>query len=335
MGVRVAPRPRPGALRRVLLVVVLLLAGGCAADRHGSGWAALRHPFRGARLFLSTDTQAADWQRRHGARWLDPITRTPQSLWLTGPRDVDGLPPVLRAAATRHELPVLVVYDIPDLDCAGAGHGAADASAYRDLIGRLTARLAPSHVVVVLEPDAVASDCFDAARAAMLADAVRRLARAGHSVYLDAGNSRWRPPEEMAGRLRSAGIAAAEGFAVNVSNRQSTADSQRYAAALSRLLGGREAVIDTSRNGLPAPPGDAWCNAEPQALGQPPTTSPRLDRVAALLWIKAPGESDGSCAGGRAPGVFLPRQARSLIAGSPWVPAGARAAAEAAAPPDR
>jgi endoglucanase len=333
MGIRVPRRPRPGAVRRVLLVAVLLLTGGCAVGRHGTGYATLRHPFRGARLFLSADTQAADWQRRHGAGWLDPITRTPQSRWLTGPQDVDDLAPVLRAADTRHELLVLVVYDIPDLDCAGAGHGAADAGAYRNLIERLIARLTPAHVVIVLEPDAVAADCFDAARAAMLSDAVRRLARAGHAVYLDAGNSHWRPPEEMAGRLRSAGIAAAEGFSVNVSNRQSTADSQRYAAALSRLLGGREAVIDTSRNGLPAPPGDAWCNAEPQALGQPPTTSPRLDRVAALLWIKAPGESDGSCAGGRAPERFLPRQARTLITGSPWVSAPDRRAAEAARPP--
>lgn len=70
---------------------------------------------------------------------------------------------------------------------------------------------------------------------------------------------------------------------MNVSNRQSTADSGRWAASLATLVGGREAIIDTSRNGLPAPPADQWCNSAHQGRGQPPTTDPGMDKVAALL----------------------------------------------------
>lgn len=85
------------------------------------------------------------------------------------------------------------------------------------------------------------AECFDDDRADLLADAVNTLASGGQHVYLDAGHPRWHDPGEMAGRLAEAGIAGAEGFSVNVSNRQSTADSSRWAATLSTLVGGREA----------------------------------------------------------------------------------------------
>jgi endoglucanase len=324
---------RSWLLRLIVVAIVLTIAVLADGPRPGAGYASLHHPFRGRTLFLDTDSQPAAWQQQHGGHWLDPIVRTPRARWLTGPGDIDGLAPVLRAAQRQHTLPVMVAYYIPDLDCAGPGHGAADAAAYGYWIRRLVARLGSNRVVVILEPDAVASACFDGARAAMLSDAVRRLSRAGQSVYLDAGNSQWRTPQEMAVRLRSAGIAQAEGFSVNVASRESTMDSQRYAVALSKLVGDREAIIDTSRNGLPPPPDDQWCNAEPQALGQPPTTHPGLPRIAALLWVKEPGESDGACGGGIAAGVFLPRQARTLIVNSPWVPGPARHLAAAARPP--
>ncbi|MBQ0892664.1 glycoside hydrolase family 6 protein [Micromonospora sp. U56] len=138
----------------------------------------------------------------------------------------------------------------------------------------------------------------------------------------------------MAGRLRRSGVARAEGFAVNVANRHSTADSHRWGLRLSELVGGREMVIDTSRDGLPAPPDDQWCNPIRQALGQPPTTEPGLARVAALLWIKSPGESDGRCGRGEpAAGAFWPAQARTLVANAPWLPAAARRAAADATTP--
>ncbi|MFD2763589.1 glycoside hydrolase family 6 protein [Micromonospora eburnea] len=323
-------RVRLAATLTAVLLTALTGCGGSDAE-----YAPLRHPFRGATLLVDTDSPAAHWRDDHHAAWLDPIARTPQAHWLTGPEDLADLRPYLAAARARKALPVVVIYHIPNLDCAGPdGGGASGPAAYARFVRRVTEVLGDSRAAVILEPDGVAAECFDDARARMLAEATRTLADAGHHVYLDAGHPHWRAAEETAERLHRSGIARAEGFSVNVANRQSTADSHRWGRRVSDLVGGREMVIDTSRNGLAAPPGDQWCNASPQALGQPPTTEPRLDRVAALLWIKNPGESDGPCGRGEpAPGVFSPAQARALIAAAPWLPAAARGAAAQASPP--
>ncbi|MFJ8579291.1 glycoside hydrolase family 6 protein [Micromonospora sp. NPDC093277] len=320
-------------LAATLTAVLLAALPGC--NRVDPEYTPLRHPFRGATLLVDTDSPAQHWREDHHAAWLDPIARTPQAHWLTGPEDLADLRPYLDAARARRALPVVVIYHIPNLDCAGPdGGGASGPTAYAQFIGRTAQVLGASRAAVILEPDGVAAECFDNARARLLADATRTLADAGNHVYLDAGHPRWRPAEETAERLHRAGIARAEGFSVNVANRQSTTDSQRWGRRVSDLVGGREMVIDTSRNGLAAPPHDEWCNASPQALGQLPTTEPKLDRVAALLWIKNPGESDGPCGKGEpAPGVFSPAQARTLIAATPWLPAAARRAAAHASPP--
>ncbi|WP_314614146.1 glycoside hydrolase family 6 protein [Streptomyces stackebrandtii] len=66
----------------------------------------------------------------------------------------------------------------------------------------------------------------------------------------------------------------------------------------------RHFVIDTSRNGLGAwtpEPGkysgdpEIWCNAPGRGLGARPTADTGVPLVDAYLWIKIPGESDGSC----------------------------------------
>ncbi|MFB9237928.1 glycoside hydrolase family 6 protein [Plantactinospora siamensis] len=321
-------------LRSVMAALLTVTIGGCAADRGGEpSYAPLRHPFRGARLFLDTDTLAADWQQQHRAGWLDPIVRTPQVRWVTGPEDVPDLVPMLAAARRQHALPVLALYWIPDLDCSGGG--APNAGAYDRWIRDVVRTLGDTRSAIVLEPDAVASDCFDKARAALLTRTVRTLAEAHHYVYLDAGHSRWNDPAETGRRLRKAGIDQAEGFAVNVSNRQPTAASHSWAVEVSKLVGDREAVIDTSRNGLPPPADDDWCNTARQGLGRPPTTDPGLDRVAALLWVKNPGETDGPCGDDRSNGVFVPAQARTLIMNASWLPAAARRAAATADAPAR
>jgi endoglucanase len=63
-------------------------------------------------------------------------------------------------------------------------------------------------------------------------------------------------------------------------------------------------VIDTSRNGLGAwtpEPGkysgdpEVWCNAPGRGVGPRPTADTGVPLVDAYLWIKTPGESDGSC----------------------------------------
>jgi endoglucanase len=281
-------------------------------------YAPLRHPFAGARLYHDPTMAATRWQATHGAAWLAPITSQPQAHWLTGPRDLAALPTLARKARLQHALLVLVAYYLPNRDCTQFTQGAPTDGAYDAWIGQLIDDLAGTRAVVILEPDAVSATCFDAARAAVLRRSILRLEDAGQDVYLDAGHPRWRPTGEMAVRLIESGIQYAEGFSVNVSNRFSTDESYRWGRELSDLVGDRDFVIDTSRNGLGPPPGGAWCNPPDQALGEAPSTDPNRPGLAALLWIKPPGESDGPC-GGEHTYLFSPTQARNLILNSPAV----------------
>ena len=331
-------------LRRLLVTLVVLTstlsACGNRPDTTLHPWppriryAPLEHPFRDAKLLVDADTGAARWQRDHGAGWLDPITTRPQARWLTGPADLVKLPMLARRARQQGALPVLVAYYVPNRGCTHGRDGAPSAGDYRRWTDRLVQDLGPTRAVIIMEPDAVPADCFTARRAALLKATVKRLAAAGQYVYLDAGHPAWRSTGEMAGRLLRSGIQYAQGFSVNVANRQTTRQSYRWGRELSDLVGDREFVIDTSRNGLGPPPNelgrnDEWCNPSQQALGQPPTTRTTLNGLGALLWIKLPGESDGICRGERTY-LFSPVQARRLIANSPWVPAEARRLAAAA-----
>jgi len=141
---------------------------------------------------------------------------------------------------------------------------------------RLVGHLGSTRAAIVVEPDAVAADCFNTRRAILLKHSVRRLANAGQYVDLDAGYARWRSTGEMAHRLLRAGIQYVQGFSVNVANRQTTRQSYRWGGSSRTSSAGAEFVIDTSRNGLGPPPDesdrdDESCNPRRQALGQAPT----------------------------------------------------------------
>lgn len=215
-------------------------------------------------------------------------------------------------------LPVLVAYAIPARDCGGYSAGGVNSpDGYRAWIRDLAAGIGDRRAAVVLEPDALAGiGCLAQAdqetRLALLAEAVDVLAaRPGVLVYLDAGHANWIGAAEMAGRLSEAGIARAQGFALNVSNFGSTADQVAYGSDLSARVGRKHFVIDTSRNGLGPAPGGEWCNPAGRALGQRPgtTTAPLVD---AHLWIKRPGESDGTCNGGPPAGQWWAEYALGL-----------------------
>ncbi|MFI6481686.1 glycoside hydrolase family 6 protein [Nonomuraea sp. NPDC050663] len=304
---------------RMLIVVLLIVLAGCsrAPDTTLKPWppqvayAPLRQPFKDAELHRDTDSAAMRYRLANGAAWLAPITGRPQARWINGPADLEPLRAVAAQARLQGTLPVLVAYYLPNRGCA-KDQGARNERAYQRYIGRLIRLLGATDAAVIMEPDAVPADCFTRERGALIAASVRRLAEAGHHVYIDAGHSAWRTTGETAERLLASGIQHAEGFAVNVSNRQSTDASYRWGRELSSLVGGREFVIDTSRNGLGPPPKNEWCNPGRQALGQEPTTQVVAPGLAALLWIKRPGESDGIC-GGEKTYLFSPRQARLLI----------------------
>ncbi len=276
--------------------------------------------------------------RTDEAEALAPLAGQPTATWFAGGED--PYPAVLElseAAAEAGELPVLVVYNVPGRDCGSySAGGASDIDAYLSYVGSFAAALEDRPAAVVLEPDAVPQAVVGcpgvdpAARYDMLAAAVEILGRQPATrVYLDAGNASWVDDlPALADALRRSGVDATDGFALNVSNYETTEDSVAYGVALSRALeAGAPAgtppvhfVVDTSRNGAgpPEESGDAegrWCNPPGRALGEPPTTSPEGERLDALLWIKQPGDSDGTCGGGPPAGQWWPEAAEELVSG--------------------
>ena len=284
-------------------------------------------PFAGRPLYREpwgpAHEQARAWrgERPDDAALIDRIAAQPTALWLGDwTRDVrEAAGQRVDAARADGSMPVLVAYNIPDRDCGQhSSGGAGGPDAYRDWIDELAAGLGGGPAAVVLEPDALAAlDCLPAARrderAALVSYAATRLSRRpGVAVYIDAGNPGWTAPAEMARRLREAGVGRARGFALNVANFHTTARSRAYGRAISRRAGGAPFVIDTGRNGAGPGLGGDWCNPSGRALGQAPTAQTADPAVDALLWIKRPGESDGTCNGGPPAGEWWPDGALSL-----------------------
>ncbi len=243
------------------------------------------------------------------ARWIGNWNTSVQN-------DVEAVTTTITAAGA---LPVFVAYNIPHRDCGGySGNDLTSAQAYRDWVTAFANGIGTRLAAVILEPDALAGmDCLSAidqqVRVDLLKFAIQTFASQGCiAVYLDAGHPHWQSAATMAQRLLAAGVAQAQGFSLNVSNFYLTADNVSYGTQLSGLVGGKHFIVDTARNGLGPAADAAWCNPAGRALGTRPTTATGNPLVDALLWIKAPGESDGPCNGAPAAGTWMPEYARGL-----------------------
>ena len=277
-------------------------------------------------------TAAQQWRqegRSADAAELDKIARQPVAHWVGGHADPTAATRrVVSQARAAGRTPVLVAYDIPHRDCGqySAG-GAANADGYRGFITQMAAGLGGTKAVVILEPDALAQALTKCGgqgelrgREALLAGAVSTLSAAGGEVYIDAGNPGFvTDTGQLADGLRHAGIDQAAGFALNVANFRTTEAVTSYGRKVSEQLGGTKFVIDTSRNGNgpyrgPAQP--TWCNPPGRALGTAPTRDTGDPRVAAYLWVKEPGASDGNCRGAPPAGAYMPDYALGLARAS-------------------
>jgi endoglucanase len=273
------------------------------------------NPLAGISFFASVPNvatrQADDYaaeDRDEDAAAIRHIGEQPTAVWFTGadPDAAARARTLVADAGRAGRMPVITVYNIPGRDCGSySAGGAEDAKQYRAWTDTLADALAGAPVLIVLEPDAVAQTVDGCAgppadRYALLDYAVTAFAaNAQARVYLDAGNSAWITDlERLADGLRAAGIARADGFALNVSNFETTAASAAYGTRLSGVLGGAHFVVDTSRNGNGPNPasGEArWCNPPGRGIGADPTTDTGVPLLDALLWVKRPGESDGEC----------------------------------------
>lgn len=276
------------------------------------------NPMAGARFWVdpnSSARQTADsWRatRPADAANMDKIASNSVAQWFGG-WSGDILTAVNNAvttASTAGAVPVLVAYDIPQRDCGGLSSGGTTVDGYKTWIAAFANGLGGRKAVVILEPDALAQmDCLSASdqatRVSLIQYAVSVLkAQTNSVVYIDGGNSAWKSASDQAARLARANVAAADGFALNVSNFQYTSNSIAYGKAISALIGGKHFVIDTGRNGLGPTADNQWCNPVGRGLGAASTAATADPAVDAYLWIKAPGESDGSCNGAPPAGAW-------------------------------
>lgn len=209
---------------------------------------------------------------------------------------------ILQQAESTGSIPVLAIYRLFLRDeTRRRAPTLAQVVGYKRWIQQLALALEHHKAIIILEPNALSmidegmprewqEFYFDALRFAVAT--LSRLPQA--LVYLDAGHAFWRKPVDMAILLARTGIDFVQGFAVNVSHFIDTQMSHAYGSEISGLLGGKPFVIDTSRNGVGIRDPENWCNPKGVGLGPLPRLNPRLARVDAFLWVKPPGESDGS-----------------------------------------
>lgn len=269
--------------------------------------------------------QANEWKttRPDDAAKMDFLAQQPTAKWIVTNQVLSVYNEVrdhINQATTGGELPVLVAYNIPGRDCNSySAGGASTAEGYKRWIENFSNGISGNKAVVILEPDALASiDCLDnksqEIRYTLLHHAVETLKKNARTlVYLDGGNSKWIEASVIAKRLERAGAYLADGFALNVSNFNTTQDSAIYGESVSNFIGGKHFVIDTSRNGSGPAPHFEWCNPHDRSLGPSPTTNTGNPLIDAYLWIKVPGESDGNCNGGPNAGEWWAEYALDLV----------------------
>jgi endoglucanase len=330
-----------GARASVAVAGVVLLLAGCSSsgddgDSDKPGANVSQQPKGTAPFWVNPDGNAADQVASYvedgkdgDAELVRKIAEQPTGEWVTPENAEDEARGFTEAAEKADRDALLVLYNIPHRDCGQfSGGGAADGNAYRAFIDQVAAGIGDRNATVILEPDAVlhlVDGCtpqeFHEERYDLLKGAVEKLKTLKNTkVYLDAGNAGWGKSDQIFEPLKLAGVEQADGFSVNVSNFYTTEDSTKYGKELSAKVGNKPFVIDTSRNGngpyTEGDPAENWCNPPDRALGEEPTTKTGDDLVDAYLWVKRPGESDGTCKGGPKAGEWWPEYALALAKAS-------------------
>lgn len=256
-------RRSPAGLAAILAVPILAISlSACGAGSFQSAAAPAQRafaptraelprgadPLAGQTLYVDPSGPAAVEARRlqaqgenSDARLLLRIASQPTATWFanSSPQVQAQVSALTTAAAKAGQTPVIVAYDIPARDCGGgySAGGASSPAAYLEWVARFAAGIGARPAVVILEPDAVPDaliGCLSSGavqtRLALLSQAVTILERDPRAtVYIDAGNAAWiQQRQRLASALRRAGIAQAQGFALNVANFQSTAASIAY-----------------------------------------------------------------------------------------------------------
>jgi endoglucanase len=178
-----------------------------------------------------------------------------------------------------------------------------------------------ARVVIAFEPDSLGTiDCLAPSRRddrlRMLRHGVDMLSQLPNAtVYLEAGASDWEPASRTAKQLRAIGVSKVRGFMLNVTHHDWTRANIQHGLEISRLVGGKHFIVNTSYNGR-GPIHyrrwisrtkhiwrriNVWCHPGLRGLGPAPTTATSHPLVDAYMYINRPGYSAGACNGGPLP----------------------------------
>lgn len=216
-------------------------------------------------------------------------------------------------------LPYFVLYNLPNRDL---GHyskgGASDATEYLLFLQEFCKGIEGHKPIVIYEPDALPhttlmEDKDSDYRINLIKAGLDTLTQESEAyVYVDIGHSNWLDPKDAAELITRVSNDRVRGFSVNVSNYRSTKECIEWALKICEYNKHWHFVIDTSRNGN-GPHGNDWCNPPGRHVGEVPTCKTGDEKCDAFLWIKIPGESDGTGNGGPRAGKFWPEMATELV----------------------
>jgi endoglucanase len=243
-----------GTLALTMAALVPTVAGAAEEDGGLAGSDLWLNPY-------STTLEAAQslsGQARADAQLLGSI---PSADWITTGTPAEAqaaVDAIVDAASARHEMPVIVAYDLPYRDCAqySAG-GALNPADYKAWIDGVAAGIGGRDATVILEPDGLGiipwntdingnlewcqPEGLDASavgeRYTQLNYAVDALkSGAGTSVYLDGTGPSWLGVGDTADRLVKGGVEDADGFFLNASNYQFTTNATYYGTWVSSCI---------------------------------------------------------------------------------------------------
>ncbi|WP_178358252.1 glycoside hydrolase family 6 protein [Mycolicibacterium hippocampi] len=316
----------------VMTVAVVVGMGVAAAPLHTGSGPAVRlaseaNPLVGLPFYVNPNSKGTRAAAGDPNPLLAAVVNTPTAYWMDHLSTPSVDAKYIADAQAAGTMPILALYGITNRDCGSyAAGGFGSAGAYRSWIDGVAAAIGSGPAAIILEPDALAmADCLSDAqqqeRYDLIGYAVDTLTRnPATAVYVDAGHPRWVAADVMADRLNRVGVAKARGFSLNTANFFTTDENFGYGGAISGMTGGKPFVIDTSRNGAGPVENDElyWCNPSGRALGVAPTTATGNPQVDAFLWVKRPGESDGSCRGAPSAGTFVNQYAIDLATRAGW-----------------
>lgn len=256
--------------------------------------------------------------RRADAAKVLRLAETPQFKWF----GMWEQPPVAKLhgmfETAGDAVPLLAVFG----DEHGCGGGPGELGRYRRWIDTVARGIGRNEVVIAFEPDSLGlMEC--AAHVRTLAYGVKQLSKLPNAtVYIEAGASDWMTPSLAASRLKAVGVRRVRGFMLNATHQTTTAANIKHGLAISRMVGGKHFIINTSHNGngpLYRAGHTIWCNPPNAAAGALPTTRTAHGKVDAYLWVERPGFSNGACNGGPAKvGGWWEKRAIQLVERAKW-----------------